>query len=105
MPQHFLTSQALTETAHNPNIITKGALLIVRNDTILLEQYYGNFSELSPSNIFSITKAVTSLLCGIAVYEGLISISAPITEYIPELNEKGCEYHLLFDDFCNLISQ
>ena len=62
-----------------------GALLIVRNDTILLERYYGNFSELSPSNIFSITKAVTSLLCGIAVDEGYISISTPITEYIPEL--------------------
>ena len=62
-----------------------GALLIVRNDTILLEQYYGNFSELSPSNIFSITKAVTSLLCGIAVDEGYVSISIPITEYIPEL--------------------
>ena len=64
-----------------------GALLIVRNDTILLEQYYGNFSELSPSNIFSITKAVTSLLCGIAVDEGYISISTPITEYIPELKD------------------
>lgn len=64
-----------------------GALLIVRNDTILLEKYYGNFSELSPSNIFSITKAVTSLLCGIAVDEGYISISTPITEYIPELND------------------
>lgn len=64
-----------------------GALLIVRNDTILLEQYYGNFSPLSQSNIFSISKAITSLLCGIAVDEGYISISAPITEYIPELNE------------------
>ncbi len=64
-----------------------GALLIVRNDTVLLEQYYGNFSKLSPSNIFSITKAVTSLLCGIAVDEGYISISAPITDYIPELKD------------------
>lgn len=64
-----------------------GALLIVRNDTILLEQYYGNFSQLSPSNIFSITKAITSLLCGIAVDEGYISISTPITEYIPGLND------------------
>ncbi|MDE6329050.1 MAG: beta-lactamase family protein [Duncaniella sp.] len=64
-----------------------GALLIVRNDTILLEQYYGNFSEQSPSNIFSITKAVTSLLCGIAVDEGYISISSPITKYIPELKD------------------
>lgn len=63
-----------------------GALLIVRNDTILLEQYYGNFSPLSPSNIFSISKAVTALLCGIAIDEGYISISDPITKYIPELN-------------------
>lgn len=63
-----------------------GALLIVRNDTVLLEQYYGNFSPLSPSNIFSITKAVTALLCGIAVDEGYMSITDPITEYIPELN-------------------
>ncbi|MDE5685152.1 MAG: beta-lactamase family protein [Paramuribaculum sp.] len=63
-----------------------GALLIVRNDTILLERYYGTFSRLSASNVFSITKAVTSLLCGIAVDEGLISTTDPVTRYIPELN-------------------
>lgn len=63
-----------------------GALLIVRNDTILLEEYYGDFSKLSPSNIFSITKAVTALLCGIAVDEGYISVTEPVTKYIPELN-------------------
>ena len=64
-----------------------GALLIVRNDTILLERYYGGFSQLSPSNVFSISKAVTALLCGIAVDEGLISLYAPVTDYIPELND------------------
>lgn len=64
-----------------------GALLIVRNDTVLLERYYGNFSRLSPSNIFSVTKAVTALLCGIAVDEGYISITAPVTDYIPELSD------------------
>ncbi|MDE7437460.1 MAG: beta-lactamase family protein [Muribaculaceae bacterium] len=63
-----------------------GALLIVRNDTILLEKYYGKFSPLSPSNIFSISKAITALLCGIAVDEGFISITDPVTKYIPELN-------------------
>lgn len=63
-----------------------GALLIVRNDTILLEQYYGNFSQLSPSNIFSISKAVTALLCGIAIDEGCMSMRDPVTKYIPELN-------------------
>lgn len=63
-----------------------GALLIVRNDTILLERYYGNFSELSPSNVFSVTKSVTALLCGIAVDEGYIDVSSPVTKYIPELS-------------------
>lgn len=63
-----------------------GALLIVRNDTILLEQYYGSFSKLSPSNIFSITKAITALLCGIAVDEGYMALTDPVTKYITELN-------------------
>lgn len=63
-----------------------GALLIVRNDTILLEQYFGNFSQLSPSNIFSITKAITALLCGIAIDEGYMSLTDPVTKYITELN-------------------
>ncbi len=63
-----------------------GALLIVRNDTILLEQYFGNFSQLSPSNIFSITKATTALLCGIAIDEGYMSLTDPVTKYITELD-------------------
>ena len=62
-----------------------GALLIVRNDTILLEEYYGSLNSLSPANIFSISKAITALLCGIAVDEGYISINKPISKYIPEL--------------------
>lgn len=64
-----------------------GALLIMRNDTILLEQYYGNFAQYSPSNIFSISKAVTSLVCGIAIDDGYMSITDPITKYIPELHD------------------
>lgn len=72
-----------------------GALLIVRNDTILLEKYYGDFSKLSPSNIFSVTKAVTAILCGIAVDEGYISITEPITKYIPELNNADPQFKRL----------
>ena len=62
-----------------------GALLIIRNDTVLLEEYYGNFVTNSPSNIFSVTKAITSLLWGIAVDEGFLSVNDPVTKYIPEL--------------------
>lgn len=63
-----------------------GSLLIIRNDTVLLEKYYGNFSRQHLSNIFSISKAITSLLCGIAIDEGYINnVNDPVTEYIPEL--------------------
>lgn len=65
----------------------EGALFIVRNDTILLEQYYGNFTQNSIANVFSVTKAVTALLCGIAVDEGYMSICDPVTRYIPELED------------------
>ena len=64
-----------------------GALLIVRNDTILLEEYYGNFKRYSRANIFSISKAITSLLCGIAIDDGKMSLSDPVTRYIPELEK------------------
>lgn len=72
-----------------------GAILIVRNDTVLLEKYYGVFSAGYNSNIFSISKAVTSLLCGIAVDEGLISVSDPVTKYIPELETAAPQFKQL----------
>lgn len=63
-----------------------GALLIVRNDSIVFEEYFGNASMYKPLNIFSISKAITSLLCGIAIDEKKIeSVNDPITKYIPEL--------------------
>lgn len=65
-----------------------GALLIVRNDSILLEEYFGNAQKQMPLNIFSISKAITSLLCGIAVDEGKIgSVNDSVTKYIPELKQ------------------
>ena len=64
-----------------------GALLIVRNDTILLEKYFGSFAQLSASNIFSIARSITALLCGIAIDEGYMSLTDPVTKYITDLND------------------
>lgn len=67
-----------------------GSLMIIRNDTILLEEYYGNFSKNHISNVFSISKAITSLLCGIAIDEGYIgSVNDSATKYIPELADEN----------------
>lgn len=72
-----------------------GSLLVVRNDTVLLEQYYGKFSHDTRSSIFSLTKAVTALLCGIAIDEGYMSITDPVTKYLPELMDNDFLFHEL----------
>ena len=65
------------------------AALIVKNDTIIFEHYYGGWDRNTQSCIFSITKTITSMLCGIALKEGYIkSLNDPVTEYIPELKKK-----------------
>ena len=66
------------------------AALIVKNDTIVCEHYHGGWNEDTQSCIFSVTKTITSMLCGIALKEGYIkSLSDPVTDYIPELAEEA----------------
>ena len=63
--------------------------LILHNDSIVYERYCGDFSSDRMANIFSVTKSITSLLCGIAVDDGYIhSIDDPVTDYLPELKKK-----------------
>lgn len=65
------------------------AALVIRNDTIVFEHYYGGWDRNTQSCIFSVTKTVTSMLCGIALREGYIkSLNDPVTDYIPELKKK-----------------
>lgn len=65
------------------------AALIIKNDTIVFEYYCGGWSKDTQSCIFSVTKTITSMLCGIALKEGYIkSLSEPVTDYIPELKKK-----------------
>ena len=64
------------------------AAIVIQNDTILFEHYSGGWNKDSQSCIFSVTKTITSLLCGIALKDGYIkSLSDPVTDYIPELKD------------------
>lgn len=64
------------------------AYLVVKNDSIIYEHYFEGYKRDSISNVFSVSKSVTSLLLGIAIDEGKIkSVNDPITKYIPELAE------------------
>jgi len=64
-------------------------VLIIHNDSIVYEKYWGDISSDRLATVFSVTKSVTSLMCGIAVDDGYIrSIDDAVTEYIPELKKK-----------------
>jgi CubicO group peptidase (beta-lactamase class C family) len=66
------------------------AFLVIRNDTLLYENYWYNYHRSSIVPSFSMAKSVTSILIGIAIEEGLItSVDEPVTAYIPELKDNG----------------
>ena len=64
------------------------AAIVIHNDEIIFEHYSDGWNRDSQSCIFSVTKTITSLLCGIAHKDGYIkSLSDPVTDYIPELKD------------------
>jgi len=66
------------------------ALLVVKNDTLIYEEYWGDHDEATVSNSFSVAKTVVAILVGIAIDEGLIgSIDDYVCEYIPEYKDGG----------------
>ena len=69
------------------------AAMVIHNDTILFEHYSGGWNKDSQSCIFSVTKTITSLLCGIALKDGYIkNLSDPVTDYIPELKDADATF-------------
>jgi CubicO group peptidase (beta-lactamase class C family) len=66
------------------------SFLIMRNDTVLFEKYWGEHNETTVSNTFSTAKSVVGLLIGIAVDEGYIThIDEPASLYVKEWNKEG----------------
>jgi CubicO group peptidase (beta-lactamase class C family) len=68
------------------------AFLVIRNDSLVYENYFDGYSRESVLPSFSIAKSFVSALVGIAIHEGHIrSLDQPITDFIPEL--KDARFH------------
>ena len=66
------------------------AFLIIKDDTILKENYYQGYDETIPSLAFSMSKSFLSILIGVAIDDGLIqSVDQAVTDYVPELADSG----------------
>ena len=97
---HFYTEGSIKEPMTLVESIekTQGSqgVVIIQNDTIVFERYWGSLTADRLATVFSVSKSVTSLLCGIAVDEGYIkSIDDPVTDYIPELKKKDPHWQRL----------
>lgn len=76
------------------------ALLVVKDEAIVYERYFQEHTPASLSQLFSVSKSVTSALVGMAIDDGLFAdVEQPITTYIPELSAAGFDgvtlHHLL----------
>lgn len=65
------------------------AFLIIRNDSVLYENYFRNYDASSDVASFSMSKSYISALIGIAIHDGFIKDENEfVTKYLPELKGK-----------------
>ncbi|MEP7372454.1 MAG: serine hydrolase [Chitinophagaceae bacterium] len=80
------------------------AVLVIKNDSLLYEKYWGGYSDSSLSNSFSMAKSITSLLIGVAIKEGKIkSVEETVGNYLPEFKE-GLAAELKIKDLLTMSS-
>lgn len=66
------------------------AYVILKNDSLIHEQYWDGFGENSYTNSFSMAKTFVSILVGAAIDEGKIkSVDQPVSDFLPEFKDDG----------------
>ncbi len=64
------------------------AFIVIRNDSILYEEYFNGYDRESIVTSFSVVKSFVSALMGIAIEEGYVgSVDDPITRYLDYLED------------------
>lgn len=61
------------------------AFLVLKNDSLIQEEYFEHYNKNTLSNSFSIAKTFLSMITGVALKEGKIQIHDPVSNYVPEL--------------------
>ena len=79
LPPEFQPSFAEYETV---------AFLIIKDNKLLFEEYWEDYSPKSHSNSFSMAKSIVSLAIGCAIDDGLIkTVDQPVSDFFPEFKE------------------
>jgi len=65
------------------------AFVVLKNDSLVHEEYWSGYGENSLTNSFSMGKSVTSVLVGIAIKEGKIkSVEQPIGDFLEDFSHR-----------------
>jgi CubicO group peptidase (beta-lactamase class C family) len=81
------------------------SFLIIRNDSVLYQNYFQHYDSASILPSFSLAKSFVSALVGIAIAEKTIkSVHQPITDFIPELKNTPGFDKITFEHLLNMRS-
>lgn len=91
----------LTETN---NAFGTVAYLVIKNDSLLFENYYENYNENSKTNSFSMAKSMVTAMLGKAIQEGYIKdLNTKVGDYFEEFNT-GKAQNLTVGDLASMAS-
>ena len=94
-------SPLLYETARGLGTVS---FLVVKDDSLIYENYLSGFERKSRVNSFSMAKTITSLLVGIAIDKGFInSLDEKVYKYLPQFND-GKDTLLTIRDLASMAS-
>jgi CubicO group peptidase (beta-lactamase class C family) len=80
------------------------AFLVLKNDSVVYEEYWDDYSADSYSGSFSVAKSIVSVLVGIAIDEGKIkSVNQNVSDFIPEYKD-GLNAKLTIRDLLTMTS-
>lgn len=100
LPFHFIQSDQLSpyKTYLDTNLATSQSFsfLVIRNDSILYENYWDQVNTNTLLPAFSVAKSFVATLVAIAHADGMIkSLNEPVTNYIPELLKNDQRFSLI----------
>lgn len=105
LPEKYHTPNA---TALSPFLSSRktASFLIIKNDTVVFEEYFHGYEASSVMPSFSVSKVFVSALTGIAISEGYIKNTAqPVTHFLPELLQSDAAFSFItIEDLLNMRS-
>ncbi len=82
---YYFTNLCLSDSAERYfDRFKTAAFIVLKNDSLIYERYWGNFTDSTLGNSFSMAKSIVAILACIAMDEGYIkSFDQPVSDFIP----------------------